>query len=481
MTTIAFLSVPALIIWAILIWRYAKPQKFISAENFPIFIIGALIAGCVFGHDFYHRAFGPIPITIDRIVWGLMLGMLGVLIWTRKTTLARLNHIDIFVVSLVVLIAVSTFANDWRYRDNLPMGRMLFFNLMPLGFYFAARNFDFSPRDLKRMFVMLSALGVYLSLTGIAEVNGWTGFVWPRYISSPSEYEFLGRARGPLMNPVANGLIIVFALCGTLSLWPVTKKLGRVLIVATSIILTVGVVATLTRSIWACLPIVFFGLAWVPATIRIKGAMLTVATVAAGILVLTVGDNFNSFQRDKHVTRDQMAESATLRPMLATVAWEMFQDRPVLGCGFGQYTKVKRTYHLQSPGGMPLQRVLPYMQHNIVLSYLTELGLVGVSLFLLLIGFAVGAAWQIRRAATDPLVSNAGMLILVMVACWLFNGMLHDVSIMPMVGSFMFFLFGLTNRLQQQLYPAPANANVLAKLQHWRNYGSKKTTTVATG
>jgi hypothetical protein len=34
----------------------------------PALLLGIIIAGSVFGHDFFHAPLGPIPITLDRLL-----------------------------------------------------------------------------------------------------------------------------------------------------------------------------------------------------------------------------------------------------------------------------------------------------------------------------------------------------------------------------------------------------------------------------
>ena len=68
-----------------------------------------------------------------------------------------------------------------------------------------------------------------------------------------------------------------------------------------------------------------------------------------------------------------MEQSAQLRPLFAIVAMNMFHDRPLFGCGFGQYAREKYPY-LQDPySGRPLANTKYLMQHNVFLAYLTEM------------------------------------------------------------------------------------------------------------
>jgi O-antigen ligase len=210
----------------------------------------------------------------------------------------------------------------------------------------------------------------------------------------------------------------------------------------------VGIFATFTRSVWLSM-IVGLALAlWLPATIRRRGALLIAGTTAAALFVAFFADNINAFKRDKNVTEAEMSESVQLRPLLAQVAWQMFLDRPVLGHGFGQYLQAKRLYH-QQVSNEPLKKVLPYMQHNVVLSYLTETGGVGTALLLTIFALMGATAFRLySRAPAGSHRKEIGLLSLVVLAAYFINGMFHDVSIMPMVGSLFYFLLGLTNQLE---------------------------------
>lgn len=488
MNFLILLAVPALIVWGALFFRSGYIDKIKPLLTMPNLIVATLISGCCLGHELFNLSVGPIPLTIDRGFWLLMLALFAWLVYQNKISFSALNQLDWCVLGLLAIITISTFSHDWRFRDNLPISRLLFFNIMPVGFYLVARNLRFSAKDLRGMVWILSVFGLYLAATAIAEVKEWHFLVWPRYISNPDEFEFLGRARGPMMNPVANGMVLLLSLASTLILWP--RQPGnrsiRVYVIAAASLMTIGILATMTRSVWLGIPIVFFVFVWLPASSHWRGAMTVGVTIAVAFLIAMLGSRINSFQRDKHVTAAEMSESASLRPMLAYVAWEMFEDRPLFGCGFGHYTRVKRIYHLQSGSGMPLQKVMPYMQHNILLAYLTELGILGVGLFVALVLMLIMAIGRLSLAAmgatgsakdTDDyfIRTRVAGLMFVLLFCWLINGMFHDVSIIPMVGSFMYFLMGVTNSVCKDAFPAAQSRSIWLPVR-WR-----KTTTTAIG
>ena len=66
--------------------------------------------------------------------------------------------------------------------------------------------------------------------------------------------------------------------------------------------------------------------------------LLAGGLAAAVLLAATHWDNLLAFKRDKALATEKTAESVELRPVLAMIAWQMFLDRPLLGCGYAQYS-----------------------------------------------------------------------------------------------------------------------------------------------
>ena len=415
----------------------------------PTITAGAVILfGSVFGRDFASINVGPLPLTLDRLLWGWMIIQFVALIFQRRIQPLPISGIDVFVIGLMIVLTLSTFGHDFGYRDNLPLTRLLFLNFLPFGIYFVTRHSPISERQLRWILYGCVVFAVYLSATAIAEWRNWPQFVFPAYIINSTFVEFLGRARGPFLNPIVCGIFQTAGIVAALLLWPQFSNRGRIFIGILLPLFWVGVFATFTRSIWLSLVISVGLTLWLTANVRQRGALLVTGAIAAALFALLFADNLNAFKRDKYVTESEMAESVQLRPLLAEVAVRMFVDRPIFGHGFGQYTKAKRLYH-QQVSDQPLKKVLPYMQHNVVLSYLTETGLVGLILLLGILGLFLTTTLRLIRSS--PANSNRrciAVLGLTTLTSYFINGMFHDVSIMPMLGSLFYFLLGLTSHLE---------------------------------
>lgn len=430
---------------AVLIWTLVVYRRLNLAWGLGL----VLLAGSVLGHSFYHRAVGPVPMTLDRVMWGILGLHLAIGLVLGRVRPIRFTLTEFLLASFLAVIAFNLAITNFRYDSMQPVSVFLFFLIMPAGCYVVARQAQFGPEEFHWMRRISIGFGLYLALTAFAESRGWSFAVFPRYINNPEFGEFLGRGRGPFLNPVVNGVVMIGCMIAGLTLWRDCKKNGRLLLSLYTAVMLLGCYATLTRTVWIAAAFAL-GLAvflHVPRERRV--AVLAGVALLAGLILGGAWDQLKAFKRDKDVTVEQMAQSASLRPLLATVAGRMIVERPILGHGFGQYRDNCVPYHFGGNGTAPVQMVLPYVQHNVILSLLVDVGIVGAGLFLCLLWRFSWEAWQVCTSQCRPPWQRAiGLMMLVGVASYLINGMFHDVLIIPMLNMFFFSLAGLVTNLR---------------------------------
>lgn len=408
-----------------------------------------LLAGTCFGFYFYHLPTKPIPLTADRVLW---LGLMAQgLVWWRLgwSDPKRPTRGDAVLAALLVVLAASTMTHDWRVGGAQPLSRLLFYYVMPVGMYWVGRQAILGRRSITWLLGWLVVFGVYLSATATAEMLQLWWAVFPKYIASTSSVEFLGRGRGPVMNPAGCGLLQGLCLAAALVLLPSAGRRGKVVLVAACLVMGAGIYSTLTRSAWlgAGLGVITVAVLMLPRRLRL--AVPAACVLAATLLAATQWHNLLEFKRDKELSARETAESAKLRPILATVAWKMFVARPVWGCGFGHYDEEHLNFLSDRNTELPLEKARPFIQHNVVLSLLVETGMIGAALFALLMALWGREAWLVCRSASPPWARQYAVLFLAGLANYLVNGMFHDVSIMPMIHMVLFFLAGIMVGVRQ--------------------------------
>lgn len=426
-----------------------------SAWGVAVFIRGGLMAGCLavlvsgicLGYPWMHGKLGPVPLTIDRLLWLAL--MVQYAVW-RRLGLADpkpWRKADTVLAALLLVLTASALTHDWKADDFQPAARLVFFYLLPAGLYWVARQTAVDARCVRLILGTWSVLAVYLAVTAVAEVAGWYGLVFPRYIVSPEYPEFFGRGRGPLLNPVGNGILMATGLAAVMLRWPAAGRWGRLAVVASSGAIAAGLAATLTRSVW------MGGLATVVLVVGLAAPRAWRGTIAVGLVAVVLvaaacSEHLIAFERDRGLSARETAESVQLRPMLAEIAWRMFRDRPILGCGFGQYLNENRNYLADRSSDRPLEKAQPYVQHNLLLSLLVETGLVGAGLAAGLLALWLSDAWRLWRAPHAPAwARNTALLFMALWMNYVLNGLFHEVSFIPMVNAVMFWGAGLTAAL----------------------------------
>jgi hypothetical protein len=296
---------------------------------------GSLVAGCLlfaiggslFGYAFWHL--DAAPLTIDRLLAVLLVGMYLVHRWMGWTDCKPMSKADWVLAAFLAVLVASTFTHDWKYDGYRPAFQLVQYFLIPATAYWIIRQAPLDARSVRWIYVALAALGVYVSLTAIAEMLGWHALLFPRHLASP-ELEYFGRARGPLLNPAGNGVLITLCMVAGLTLWQRTGRVGQLGVLAFAALCSAALYATLTRSAWIGGAL---GLAiYVSLSAHRSWRNLLIGCGIAGGLLLTVAnwDRIWNLKRDVDLQASASAESAELRPLLAKVAWNMFLDHPLV-------------------------------------------------------------------------------------------------------------------------------------------------------
>jgi O-antigen ligase len=285
-------------------------------------------------------------------------------------------------------------------------------------------------------------------------------------------WEFFGRARGPLMNPSGNGILMTIGVVAAVISCIYANYRGRLVYGLIATLLLAGVYSTLTRSAWlgAFGALVLIAMVYAPRGVRVFG--LAVVILIGSFSALGLKEQLVRLKRDKNLTAADAEKSIQLRPLLVVVAWEMFQDHPLIGHGYGHYFEHNGPYHNDRSYQLPLEEARTYAQHNVLLSVLVDTGLIGLSMFVTWIMMLVGISWRLARDVTPQQETRwIGLLFLGAMTAYLCNGMFQDVMIIPMVHMFLFFLAGvcvttyqrgLAGQRGQQTRPVQADQPVAA-------------------
>lgn len=396
---------------------------------------------------------GPLPLTLDRIA---LVGVIAAFIlkrWLGQTEPKPLGAADYLLLALLAVLTFSTFTHDWRRSsedDIVPMWRLFTGYLSPALIYYIGRQMRFEERDARCFLGAMALYGIYLSVTAFFEITQQWAFVFPTTIAEPSLGLHFGRARGPMLHSVPFGFYLGSAMVAG---WLWFSRQGRWGLISLSLVMPLylaGLYFSYTRSVWigaaASLALILAATlqgSWRPVVLG--------AAMIAGLLGGTLyWDKFMGFEREYSASGTR--ESATLRSSFAYVSWQMFLDHPLLGCGFGQFYVEKLPYLSDRSTELELEAIRPLIHHNMPLALLTETGLIGFSLFVLLLVSWGVAAWRVWFSDALPdWMRVQGLYCGGVMAVYVPQALFHEVSYMNMVHMLLFFTAGLTIGCYQHL------------------------------
>ncbi|MGD0383892.1 MAG: hypothetical protein ABSA77_10240, partial [Thermoguttaceae bacterium] len=215
--------------------------------------LAVMLAGACFSVEFFKITLGPVPVTAERVLLVVLVGQY--LLWRRWgwADPKPLGKAEILLCLFTGMMVVSTFSGDYAYLNYQPVAWLIIYYLMPFCMYWIVRQTKFSERSILTIFICLTVFGAYLAITSLAEYFQAWDLVFPRYIATSANSataEFVGRARGPFLNPVSNGIALSICLGAALMIWPRLNRPRQLLMIPLYLLFFAAIYATLTRSVW---------------------------------------------------------------------------------------------------------------------------------------------------------------------------------------------------------------------------------------
>lgn len=249
-------------------------------------------------------------------------------------------------------------------------------------------------RQLRQFEIFALIVLAYLCFTSIAFLVGARSLIFPRFILDESLGYHADRARGPLLQAVANGVSL--NLLGVLALHALLR--GRLRGLKAAVLLAslpVAILATMTRAVWLSFAASVGFLIFRSRNRRLR--LICVVVAIAGALGLLIAMSFNDQRR---ALTDRLQESGPLefRQAVYTGGWQMFLEKPFTGWGVNQMP----TELAKHVSGYKEKELYP---HNTYLEILVEHGIFGLALYVWLM-------WEIYRLGRGrvPQAERNGLL-----------------------------------------------------------------------
>ncbi|MGC2474610.1 MAG: O-antigen ligase family protein [Candidatus Sulfotelmatobacter sp.] len=380
---------------------------------------------------------------LDRIAFLLLVtGVIGRAVVLRQPLLV-LERVSWPMLGLTLLALLSVAGQPFEHETWSLLASKLF---VPFALFHLAGMVFAEEKSFRRFETFALIVLAYLSFTAIAFLAGAHSLIFPRFILDESIGFHAERARGPLLQAVANGvslnILAIFA-------WHAYKRGRRrgAVIVGLLASVPVAILATMTRAVWLSFAgsVVALILLSDNARRRRRACFALFAAAILGFGVVVSSHDLAGSLND----RFQEQGPVDFRKAVYAGGWEMFLERPLTGWGFHQM-----------PAELPRfvsgydEKVL--YPHNTYLELLVEHGVVGLVLYL----WMMWELWRLGRGMV-PAREREGFLNRDFHRMWLIVLAVYWVNAALVVMSYQFvngLVFTLAGMLAAQRRRAEAFA-----------------------
>jgi len=321
-----------------------------------------------------HRAL-PV-VAVINIMIGAKLGERGPLPRLRWPELAMVSYLALTELS-ILYVAPDVMASTYHLYDRV---------FIPMCLYLIVRFVQPDERDLRHLLPIVICLLLSQAVIGILQ---WTA---PQALPEAWLTRLGSRTTGSLSHPNVYGTTMLFAGLLVLHAGMRRKRPDRpwplLWLFLTSLVF---VFLTYSRASWLAGLVVVLGLFAIYPRLITNLAVIAILLSAA---VVASGRIDEQVQMARHRFRsEQSEESALSRLPVIAASLRMFQERPVVGWGYGTFDRYSNQFQ-GAVGGL----VVPdkeHASHNLYLTILAEQGLLGF------LGYMGAAFWWLggtRRA-----------------------------------------------------------------------------------
>jgi O-antigen ligase len=323
---------------------------------------------------------------IDRIAFLLLaMGVIGRAVVLRQRFL-MFERASWPMLGLTLLALLSVTGQPFDHETWSLLASKL---IVPFALFHLAKMVFVEERSFRRFETFALVVLGYLSFTAIAFLAGAHWLIFPRFILDESLGFHADRARGPLLQAVANGVSL--NILGILAWHAYSRGRNRGLsIMALLASLPIAILATMTRAVWLSFAGTVLLLIFLSenARGRRRACFALFGVVVLGCGLVLSSQNFAGSLNDRFSEQGPV----DFRKAVYAGGWDMFLERPLAGWGFHQMP-------VELPRFVSGYEEKVLYPHNTYLELLVEHGIVGFALYIWLM-------WELWRLGRGPIPAD---------------------------------------------------------------------------
>lgn len=311
---------------------------------------------------------------------------------------------------------------------------------MPFALYLVGRFVFDREYAVRALLWTVMAFTAYSTAVNILEFHA-PALVYPRFIVEVVLEGWETRANGIFNQPVVNGMLLSIGFVTALHLAndAAAPRWQRALAVGIAVPSIYGIYLTHTRAVW-----LGFGLLLVLMAVLARGYRTGFVMAIVGVL-MGVALNWSTFTSDDRASGGVGSTNEVYDRLngIATSIWAV-QEKPVLGWGIGRFSSINTYYHQRWSHDIVWERGHKYVSHQNEFGIAAELGLVGVSLWLVVLVLVLRRMIRtIRELPADGLCGRGLALVAVSAfTAWVIAGTTVDLRVFDFPNVLVMLLVG---------------------------------------
>ena len=315
---------------------------------------------------------------------------------------------------------------------------------MPFVLYIVGRTVVDNERTIRVLLWTLLAVWSYSVLHSILQFHA-KPLAWPAtFATYGNDASWSNRALGVFGNPVENGFVLVlgFVIALYLARTPSTRPLPRAYLYGMAFLSLYAIYLTRTRAVYLVFVLTLIGAALLVPRVRAYCTSLLAALLAGAVAfapVLLTDDRNSGGLLSSYEIQDRLN-------MIATALWAI-GEKPLFGWGIARFSAVNTYHHEQWSQAIPWFRGYGIEAHFMELGIATELGMLGLIVWiplLVLVGRKLRNAVRLAPHGSDLLVGRELVVMLAAFAgLWVLVGFTVDLRFLSFANAMVWLLAGV--------------------------------------